>query len=60
MITLNDWVINIENAARRANEEYGFDIATSVFRKYGANSLDELNNCYYDSVFNELEMMAAD
>lgn len=58
MITLNDWVINIENAAERANKKYGYDVATSVFMKYGAKNFYDLCSCYYDSVFDELDFLA--
>ena len=59
-MTRSDWIINLENAARRANEIYGFDIATTVFQKYSANSVYSLNSCYYDSAFCELEAMSMD
>ena len=55
-----DWLINLENAARRANAVYGYDVAASVFKKYGARSLYDLNSCYYDAAFSELEAMGND
>lgn len=53
----SDWIINLENAARRANEVHGYDVATAVYQKYGANSLYSLCDCYYDAAFDELEAM---
>lgn len=55
-----DWIINLENAARRANEVYGYDVAASVFKKYGAHSPYSLTSCYYDAAFGELEAMGND
>lgn len=57
-MNIDDWIINLENAAKHANEVYGFDIATIVLQKYGANSLYSLQNYYYDEVLYDLESMA--
>lgn len=59
-MTKNDWIINLENVAKKANEIYGFDVATTVFKKYGADNVYSLYSCYYDSVFSELEAMSLD
>ena len=53
-----DWHINIDYAARRANEVHGYDVATSVFMKYGAKNFYDLCSCYYDFVFDELDFLA--
>lgn len=55
-----DWIINLENTAYQANQKYGFDVATSVFQKYGATSPYDLSSSCYGEAFDELDFMAND
>ena len=58
-LSKRDWIINIENAASRVAAEYGKAVVDSVFRRYGAHSIDDLA-CYYSEVFADLEQIAND
>ena len=55
-----DWIINIENAASRVAAEYGKAVVDSVFRRYGAHSINDLASCYYSEVFADLEQISND
>lgn len=59
-LSKRDWSINIENAASRVAAEYGKAVVVSVFRRYGAHSLNDLASCYYSEVFADLEQIAND
>lgn len=54
------WDINIEAAARRVVEEFGEEVAASVFARYDARGFDDLATCYYSEVFAVLEQIAND
>lgn len=59
-LSKRDWIINIENAASIVAAEYGKAVVDSVFRRYGAHSLNDLASCYYSEVFADLEQIAND
>ena len=59
-LSKRDWIINIENAASRVATEYGRAVVDSMFRRYGAHSIDDLASCYYSEVFADLEQIAND
>lgn len=59
-LSKRDWIINIENAASRVAAEYGKAVVDSVFRRYGAHSLNDLASCNYSEVFGDLEQIAND
>lgn len=59
-LSKRDWIINIDNAASRVAAEYGKAVVDSVFRRYGAHSLNDLASCYYSEVFADLEQIAND
>ena len=59
-ISKRDWIINIENAASKVAAEYGNAVVDSVFRRYGAHSIENLDSCYYSEVFADLEQIAND
>ena len=59
-ISKRDWIINIENAASKVAAEYGNAVVDSVFRRYGAHSIENLASCYYSEVFADLEQIAND
>lgn len=52
------WIINIETAAADVAANIGIDTVNSVFRRYGAHSLEDLSPCYYCNVFDELDFIA--
>ena len=54
------WTINIENAASRVAAEYGSAVVSSVFARYEATGLHNLESCYYSEVFADLEQIAND
>lgn len=51
---------NIVAAADRAAEIYGIETVRKVFRKYGADFVEELRPSQYEDIFGELHQMAAD
>ena len=55
-----NWTINIENTAAAVTEQYGNEVVKSVFRRYDAHGLYDLNPCYYSEVFGDLELIAND
>ena len=59
-LSKRDWIINIENAASRVAAKYGKTVVDSVFRRYGAHSINDLASCYYSEVFADLEQIAKD
>ncbi len=54
------WIINIANAASTVTAEYGHEVSRSVFQRYDAHGIQDLNSCYYSEVFSELELIAND
>lgn len=54
------WKINIENAAAEAMAKAGAKVVKFVFRRYDAQSLYDLNPCYYSEVFADLRQIIND
>lgn len=61
MLTQEDWVTSIESAADYIISEMGSEaIVDSVFERYGARGLWDLNPSYYTEVYSELHQVEAD
>lgn len=56
----NNWIINIENSAAAISDQLGQAVVDSVFRRYGAHGLGDLNPVYLPDVFSELYAIEAD
>lgn len=56
----NTWIINIENSAAAISDQLGQAVVDSVFRRYGAHGLWDLNPVYLPDVFSELYAIEAD
>lgn len=55
-----NWIINIENTASAISSQVGSAVVDSVFQRYGARSVEDLNPCDLPDVFNELYAIEAD
>lgn len=55
-----DWSINIENSAAAISNQLGSAVVYSVFKRYGAHSIWDLNLIYLPDVFSELYAIEAD
>ncbi len=55
-----NWVISIEECARRIAEAVGWQTVQDVLRKYGARGVKDLQPYQYDEVFSELYAIDAD
>ena len=53
-------VINIENSAAAISGQVGQAVVDSVFKRYGARSLRDLNPIHYSDVFSDLYAIEAD
>ena len=60
MMSNQDWIINLENAAADVATLLGREIVQHVLQKYGARTIEKLNPAYYSEAFDELEFMAND
>ena len=60
MMSKNDWIINLENAAAEVSALLGNETVQHVLQKYDARSIEDLNPCYYSEAFDELDFMAND
>lgn len=60
MMSKNDWIINLENAAAEVATLCGKKTVQHVLQKYDARSIDDLSPCHYSEVFDELDFMAND
>lgn len=54
------FITSIESAANIICEQLGHDVVISVFHRYGAHDVDDLNPVYLPDVFSELELIAND
>ena len=55
-----NWIINIENSAAAISDQLGHAVVDSVFRRYGALGLWDLNPVHLPDVFSELYTIEAD
>lgn len=55
-----NWIINIENSAATVESQLGSAVVKSVFERYGAHSIRDLNPSYFSEVFSELYAIEAD
>jgi threonine/homoserine efflux transporter RhtA len=55
-----NWIINIENTSSTISSQVGAAVADSVFQRYGAHSVEDLNPCDLPDVFSELYAIEAD
>ena len=55
-----DLLISIQDAANQVVNEYGEDVAKSVFQRFGATCAEDLNPSDYEAVFSELYQIAND
>ena len=55
-----DYIISIDKAASIISSELGDAVVESVFQKYGAHNIDDLNPTYLPDVFSELYAIEVD
>lgn len=55
-----NWIINIENTAAVVSTQVGQAVVDSVFKRYGAHGLWDLNPIYLPDVFSELYAIETD
>lgn len=55
-----NWIINIENTAAAVSAQAGQAVVDSVFKRYGAHGLWDMNPIYLPDVFSELYAIEAD
>lgn len=55
-----NWIINIENTAAAVSAQVGQAVVDSVFKRYGAHGIWDLNPSYLPDVFSELYAIEAD
>ena len=54
------WIINIENSSAIVESQLGWKVVKSVFERYGAKSICDLNSKDLPEVFSELYAIEAD
>lgn len=59
-ISDSDYIASIEESASVIGSEIGSETVDSVFRKFGANSVEDLNPTDLSEVFSELYAIEAD
>ena len=57
-LSIEDWLMNIENTAAEVEKKYGAEAVDFVFKKYGATCSEDLNPSDYSEVFGELYQMS--
>ena len=55
-----NWIINIENTAATVSAQVGQTAVDSVFKRYGAHSVEDLNPSDLPEVFSDLYAIEAD
>lgn len=55
-----NWITNIENSASAVESQLGSAVVNSVFERYGAHSVEDLNPSDLPEVFSELYAIEAD
>lgn len=56
----NDYVSSIEESASAISREIGSEVVKSVYRRFGANSLEEIKTADLPDVFSEVYAIEAD
>lgn len=56
----DDFLISIQDAASQVASEYGSDVASFVFQRFGATCPEDLNPSDYEAAFSELYLIAND
>lgn len=55
-----NWITNIENSTAAVESQLGSAVVNSVFERYGAHSVEDLNPSDLPEVFSELYAIEAD
>lgn len=55
-----NWIINIENSAAAVESYLGSAVAKSVFERYGAHDIQDLNQSDLPNVFSDLYAIEVD
>ena len=55
-----NWIANIESSAAAVESQLGSAVVNSVFERYGAHSVEDLNTSDLPEVFSELYAIEAD
>ena len=55
-----NWIANIESSAAAVESQLGSVVVISVFERYGAHSVEDLNTSDLPEVFSELYAIEAD
>lgn len=55
-----NWITNIENSAAAISDQLGPAVVDSIFKRYGAHGLWDLNPVHLPDVFSELYTIEAD
>lgn len=55
-----NWIINIENSAAAVEAQLGSKVVNSVFERYGAYGIEDLNPSDLPEVFSDLYAIEAD
>lgn len=56
----SDYIANIEQSVSAIRAELGGRVAESVFERYGAHGIEDLNPSYLPDVFSELYTIEVD
>lgn len=56
----SDYIASIEQSVSRISAELSSKVAESVFERYGAHGIEDLNPSYLPDVFSELYAIEAD
>ena len=56
----NSYITSIEESASIISSKIGMAVVSSVFQRYGAHNVEDLNPCDLPDVFSELYAIEAD
>jgi len=59
-IERRNWITNIESSAAAVESQLGSAVVNSVFERYGAHSIEDLNPSNLPEVFSDLYAIEAD
>lgn len=59
-ISIFDYIASIEQSVSVISDELGSRVVESVFERYGAHGIEDLNPAYLPDVFSELYAIEAD